>query len=894
MASGELDGGSPAFGPLLRSHRVAAGLTQEALAEAAGLSARAVRALEAGERTAPHRDTVRLLAGALPLSGDERAALEAGARRPARRWPTDTPTPTRAPGALPVPLTPLVGREREVAAIRARLGRGGVRLLTLIGTGGVGKTRLALHAAAGLGPTDGWPDGGPGGAPYPDGVRLAALAALRDPALVPQVVAAAVGVREEPGRPLVDTLADALRPRRLLLVLDNCEHVLPGAAPAVAALLAACPRLAVLATSRGALRLTGEHEYPVLPLPLPAPPDPVRPPTPAALSRCEAVALFAQRAAAVRPDFALTGENAPAVAEVCRRLDGLPLAIELAAAQVKVLPPRALLARLSGRLAVLVGGPRDAPARQQTLRATLDWSHALLDGKERVLFRRLAVFAGGWTLDAAEAVCNCPDGSSPGALPGLGQLLDKSLLRQQEPPDGEPRFAMLETVREYALERLEQSGEAAAIRRRHAGHFLAMAERAAPALAGPGQRGWLERLEAEHDNLRAALGWSIAADDESAAALRLAGALGRFWEVRGHLTEGRRWLERALAVGAAAPPRRGRRRSARPGRWPTSKATTTRRRAHSSSRAWRSSVRRATRGASPRASIGSGAWPGSTATATWRGRSTSGAWRCVGTVATARAPPRRSATWAVSRPSGATARARAHPSKRVLELRRELGDRGGIATSLSHLGRLALDEGNRAAAGPLLEEALASFRELGDKGGAVMALWRLAELAEAQEDYSRAEALLEERLALLRDLGRTWEAAPEARHLGRTALRRGDLRRATALVCESLAILRERRDERGLAWGVATLAGVAAAAGRHARAARLLGAAAARIDVPGARDLPADRAAHDCALAATRAHLDDGAFAAAWASGQAMTLEQTVAYALEAVPEGPGPAGGAG
>ena len=831
MASGESDGGSPAFGPLLRSHRVAAGLTQEALAEAAGLSARAVRALEAGERTAPHRDTVRLLAGALPLSGDERAALEAGARRPARRWPTDTPTPTRAPGALPA-AAHAARRARTRGGGDPRPARAGGRALADADRDGRRRQdppgpprggrpgahrRLAGRRAGRRAVPGRRPAGGAGGAARP-GAR-------------------APGRRRGGGRSRGAGAAPGRHPRR---------RAPPQAPAAGAGQLRARPAGRRARWWRPCWRrargwrcwppAAGRSGSPAStstrcsPLPLPAPPDPVRPPTPAALSRCEAVAAL--RRSGPRP----CGRTSPSRARTPRRWPrsaagwtGCRLAIELAAAQVKVLPPRALLARL----AAPAGGPRRVapgtrPPASKRCGPRIDWSHALLGrGRSGSCFRRLAVFAGGWTLDAAEAVCDCPDGSSPGRPAGArARCSTRACSGSRSRRDGEPRFAMLETVREYALERLEQSGEAAAIAAA-ARRPLPGAGGASGACAGrprPAGRG-------SSDSRRSTTtcgprsGGASPPTTSAAAALRLAGALGRFWEVRGHLTEGRRWLERALAVGAAAPPRRGRRRSARPGRWPTSKATTTRRRAHSSSRAWRSSVRRATRGASPRASIGSGAWPGSTATATWRGRSTSGAWRCVGTVATARAPPRRSATWAVSRPSGATARARAHPSKRVLELRRELGDRGGIATSLSHLGRLALDEGNRRRRGLSSRKPWQASASWATRAAPS---WRCG----GSRSWRRRRRTTPERRRSSRSAWPccgTWGAPgrrrPTGAGLGRTALRRGDLRRATALVCESLAILRERRDERGLAWGLAALAGITAAAGRHARAARLLGTA---------------------------------------------------------------------
>ncbi|MDP9369539.1 MAG: AAA family ATPase, partial [Chloroflexota bacterium] len=435
---------------------------------------------------------------------------------------------------LPDPVTSFVGREREVEAVADLLRSDHVRLVMLIGPGGVGKTRLALRLAGDL-------------AADFDEVAFVGLSSLLDPVLVVPTVAQAFGVREVAGRPLSETLAHALRERHLLLVLDNFEQVVTAASD-LTALLARCPRLTILVTSRASLRVRAEYEHPVAPLPLSQAGVEAGMPSPA-------VALFVERARSVRPEFDLTDANARTVAEICRRLDGLPLAIELAAARVKVLSPQALLARLTDRLRLLTGGARDLPDRQQTMRGAIAWSHDLLVPEEQVLFRRLAVFAGGFTLEAAEAVVPAAGDLGIDVLEGVASLVDKSLVRRTERPGDEPRFGMLETVREYARDRLAESDEQAAVQSRHLGWCLALAEAAEPELRSAGQGTWLGRLETEHDNVRAALTWAgEGVEPESRAlGLRLAASLYTFWFVRSHWAEGREWLEELLRTDDSRP-----------------------------------------------------------------------------------------------------------------------------------------------------------------------------------------------------------------------------------------------------------------------------------------------------------------------------------------------------
>ena len=441
------------------------------------------------------------------------------------------------PPALPAPRTRLIGREPELAVVKQLLLREGVRLVTLTGAGGSGKTRVGLQVATDL--IDG----------FPGGVYFLALGPITDPGTVASTIAQVLGVRRTGGKPLAEALQDHLRllvHAPTLLFLDNFEHLL-AAAPLVARLLEACAWLRVLVTSRAVLHVYGEHEYPVLPLPLP---KPRQIGSLEALSGNPAVSLFVERAAAVTPDFALTEENSHLVAEICCRLDGVPLAIELAAARLKMLSPAAVLARLQSRLALLTGGAVDMPARQQTLRKTIDWSHDLLNTAEQKLFRRLSVFAGGCTLEGAEAVCNAQRDLEIEVLEGMASLVDKSLVQQVGQQDGAARFTMLETIREYGLERLTASGEDEATQRAHAAYCMVLAEEGNPSLTTAERTNWLALCDTEHDNLRAALEWLIASENYEWAS-RLGLAFYWFWESREHLAEGRELVEAILKMRGA-------------------------------------------------------------------------------------------------------------------------------------------------------------------------------------------------------------------------------------------------------------------------------------------------------------------------------------------------------
>ena len=538
-------GNGPAlsFGELLRHFRGRAGLTQEELAERAGLSVDAIGLLERGLRQRPHSDTITRLAVVLALAPHERAQFEAAGRSSTSAL---TASDRRR---LPIPRTSFVGRSEEVAALVSLLRRPDVHLLTLTGAGGVGKTRLALEVATQTQEL------------FADGTVFVPLAALRDPALLPEAIAQVLDIRERAGCTMLQCVTHELAARQMLLILDNFEHLL-AAAPVVSDILTTCPRLTVLVTSRAPLRLSGERQFVVRPLALP---EEGHIPPLAQLAELPAVALFCQHAQAIVPSFTISASNGATIVEICRHLDGLPLAIELAAAWIKLLPPQRLLERLERRLAFLVGGPRDAPTRQQTLHATIAWSYDLLNTDAQAVLRRLAVFVGGFTLPAAEAVCadrepldalHAPDHpglSSGSVLHNLAALVDASLLQPPSDeaswgePITEPRYSMLETVREYALQSLHASGEAELRERWHALYELELAESLQPQLWGPEEAATLAQLEDDYPNLRAALLWAIN-HTEVAVAARLALALWRLWFVHSHLSEGRQWLETLLTL----------------------------------------------------------------------------------------------------------------------------------------------------------------------------------------------------------------------------------------------------------------------------------------------------------------------------------------------------------
>ncbi|MCU0508184.1 MAG: tetratricopeptide repeat protein [Anaerolineae bacterium] len=840
-----MDSVAGSFGQWLRRRRRACDLTQEELAAEVGCAVASLRKLESDERR-PSKEMAQRIAGALGVPQADWPRFVAFARAlrpvgsPAEPPPANEPAPRDAiANNLPAPLTSFVGREREILRVSQLLA--GVRLLTLTGAGGSGKTRLALEVGRQL---------AAGGArTFPDGVWLVDLARLADANLLPQAIAAGLGLRDEAQRPLLDQLTEYLRPRRLLLLLDNCEHLIAACAAAADRLLRAAPGLTILATSREPLAIDGEVTFYVPSLQTP---DPLHPPPLDALRGYEAVQLFTQRARAVKPAFDVTAENAPSVAEICARLDGMPLAIELAASRTKVLQVAEIRARLDDCFHLLTGGSRVALPRHQTLRATIEWSYALLADAEAALLRHLSVFAGGWTLDAAEFVfaphLDGVDAPRVALLDLLTRLVDKSLVIPEW--RGQPgRYGMLETLRQFAVEELDRHGEATAARSRHAQYFVLLAEEAEPKLMSREQRAWQERLEYEHNNIQIALDWLVST--EAAAeraqrgacrtedALRLAGALWRYWEVRGNLGEAHIRLEPLLA-------------SPEPALSPAVLA-----RAHLGA-----GVCCFIRGMFPQATAHYGA--------------SVDLYRAAGDARAVTRPLTYLAWMDTYR--GEFARARAY-GEEALEISRQVGDLQAEAWATARLGIVSFWAGDALKAVPFLERALDLSRELGDDLGTGWWLLMLGQATFYAGNPNQASRLLDECMARTRQLGDRRDYAYALETKAFIAVAQGQEAAALPFGREALLVFRELGDVFGAAGALLTY--LLALRLSHPFLAIRLGSASFAVGSVGGFIAPLGMLAQceEC-LAALRAAVGDEPFATAWQQGQGLPLDAAVAEAL--------------
>ncbi|MGW1341500.1 ATP-binding protein [Kribbella sp. NPDC002412] len=798
------------FGGLLRRHRREAGLSQEGLAELAGLSVDAIAALERGRRRAPRAHTLRLLADALRLGASDRAALTMAARR-------DTESPQIQLRRPPAPPNELIGRGTELTTTKRLLGQRLTRLLTLTGPGGVGKTRLTLGLAAQLEDS------------FADGVCWIPLASLTDPAGVIPAVAASTGVHPLDNARLVETIAEQIGRRTMLLVFDNCSHVVATVGQVCAALLEYCPNLSVLASSRELLRVPGESVYVVPALALPHDED--------QLESSAAVRLFVERAAARGYDV---DGQLDQVARVVRRLEGMPLAIELAAARTNVMTIEELATELETSFGILAGGPRTASPRQQSMYGAIEWSHDLLTAAERDVFAQLSVFVGGWTLSAAATVMSGQPSPGPmaraEALDLIGRLVDKSLIRVTR-RSGVARYYMLAVIREFAADRLTAAGLAEEAARRHARFYIGLAEEAEAQLRGVNQAEWLERLDAELDNLRAAMAWALRTRSINEA-LRLAGGLWLFCYLRGHYAEGSQWLERALALSDTVP--------------------------ESDTAGLAPACAKANLGAGMLAFL-----------------------QCEYDAATARLQTAltqykelddTAGSALVLQRLGGVARERGDYAAaedlhcESYDLYESLGDQSGMAWAHNHLGFVAWLRGDLEVGARRCSRARDSFRLIGDGEGLAWSLISLGTIAQYSGELVEAEDLLQESLALSQRLGYREGVAWSLNQLGIVERRRGLTERAVHLLDESLAEHRDLGDRWRSASVLEELATVAQQRGRSEYAAFLLGAADGVREVIGAPVPEIEKADYLATRSAIEQSLDRRAFRTAWSAGRAAPL----------------------
>jgi len=826
------------LGYWIRRRRKTLDLTQRALAERVGCSLAAIKKIEQDERR-PSRQVAERLADALSVPASQREAfLEAArglrsvdqlsfAREP--MVPTLAPPNTSKsfPHNLPIQLTSFIGREREMAEVKQLLSNS--RLLTLIGPGGTGKTRLTLQIAEDLLPS------------FADGVWLAESASLTDASFIPQTIAGIFGLRELPNMPILNIVTDYLRAKQLLLILDNCEHLIDGCAKLSDHLLHACPQLKIIASSREALDIAGETAYRVPSLSLP---DQTQVTQEAAMG-FESVQLFVERASAANPKFHLTNENASAVAQICRRLDGIPLALELAAARIKVFSTEEIVAHLDNRFSLLTGGSRTALERHQTLRALIDWSYELLSNDERRLFHGFSVFAGGWTFEAAEAVCPDLD-----VLNLLTQLVDKSLVMvDADAQERSKRYHLLETIRQYASERLLEAGESGQTRARHVGFFLKFAETAEPHLNGPQELKWLSHLETENDNLRAALEWAM--NNDIIIALRLATALYLFWNRHGYHAEGRRLLSEALARLQKLPPAEGEAADRR--------------------------IALQARALNAFGSLGFGV--GDLVGSSKIFEEAIVLSRQIGekyTLAQALS------TLAYARSFLGDAEGSYRAAEEGLALAREGGDKVLLGQALRNMASaMAMTHGDPKVTRSYAEEALQLYREAGAHGAFAMALFNMGFWATSQENYAEARSRFEACLPLLSESGdrnHVNAAYSELAHLER---QQGHFAQAKPLYRETLLEWQRLGHRAAIAHELECLAMIAKAQEEDERAAKLFGAAEVLRENIHLPMTDFERVEYEREVNDLRANMDEATLTKAWSEGRALTMEQAIAFALE-------------